>query len=235
MTAQDVLDELEKLGTPGIKKTWLRHGAKEPVFGVKIGDMQPLRKKLNGDHPLALAVFDTGVADAMYFAGLICEPKRMTKADLNRWLKAADWGMIAEYTVPWVAAESNHGRDVAIKWIDAKDERTASAGWNTLSSLVGITPDEELDLKEISALLDRVQKSVAAAPNRVKYTMNGFVIAVGSSVAPLSAKAKAVAEAIGKVEVDMGDTECKVPYAPDSIAKVEKMGRVGRKKKMARC
>jgi 3-methyladenine DNA glycosylase AlkD len=235
MTAQQVLDALEKLGTPGIKNIWLRNGAKEPVFGVKIGDMQPLKKKHMGDHALALAVYDTGVADAKYFAGLICDPAQMTKADLTRWLKAADWHMIAEYTVPWVAAESKHGRELALKWIDAKDETTAQAGWCTYSSVVSITPDDRLDLKEIEGLLNRVRKEIHAAPNRVKYTMNGFVIAVGSFVAPLTEKAKTVAKAIGPVTVDMGDNECKVPYAPDYIAKVEKKGRVGMKKKQARC
>ena len=36
---------------------------------------------------------------------------------------------------------------------------------------------------------------------------------------------------IGEVEVDHGDTACRTPFAPDYIAKVEKMGRVGKKKK----
>src|SRR5262249_2046860 len=162
---------------------------------------------------------------------LICDPAAMTKADLNRWLKAATWGMLAEYTVPWVAAESKHGRELALKWIDAKDERTALAGWATYSSLVSIAADEDLDLKEIEERLERVKKQIHSAPNRVKYTMNGFAIAVGCFVSPLSEKAKAVAKAIGIVTCDMGDTECKVPYAPDYIAKVEKMGRVGKKKK----
>ena len=197
--------------------------------------MQPLKKKLMGNNKLALELFDTGISDAKYLAGLICEPKQMTKADLNRWAKGANWYMLAEYTVPWVASESKFGRELALKWMDSKDEMIASAGWSTYSSFVSITPDEELDLKEITGLMDRVKKEIPTAQNRVKYTMNGFVIAVGSFVAPLTEKAKAVAKALGKVSVDMGDTSCNVPLATEYIAKVEKMGRVGRKKKEARC
>ena len=52
---------------------------------------------------------------------------------------------------------------------------------------------------------------------------------------PLSAKAKAVARAIGKVEVDMGDTDCKVPDALEYIEKVEKRGKQGVKRKTAMC
>ena len=65
--------------------------------------------------------------------------------------------------------------------------------------------------------------------------MNGFVIGVGSAVVPLSAKAKAVAKAVGEVEVDMGGTACKVPLATEYIAKVEKSGRLGKKRKSAMC
>ena len=48
-------------------------------------------------------------------------------------------------------------------------------------------------------------------------------------------QAKAAAKKIGKVEVDMGDTACKVPLATEYIAKVEKMGRVGKKRKTMKC
>ena len=62
-----------------------------------------------------------------------------------------------------------------------------------------------------------------------------FVIAVGGYVAALTAKAKAAAKAIGPVDVDMGDTACKVPDAFAYITKIETMGRVGKKRKTAMC
>jgi hypothetical protein len=65
--------------------------------------------------------------------------------------------------------------------------------------------------------------------------MNGFVIAAGSFVAPLTAKAKAIAKALGTVEVDMGDTSCQVPDAGEYIEKIETAGRVGKKRKHAAC
>ena len=43
------------------------------------------------------------------------------------------------------------------------------------------------------------------------------------------------AESIGKVDVDMGGTSCKVPFAPEYIDKVVKMGRLGKKRKQVRC
>lgn len=71
--------------------------------------------------------------------------------------------------------------------------------------------------------------------NRVRYAMNNYVISVGAYVQDLNAKAKLVAAKIGKVNVDVGETVCKVLEALAYIEKTKKMGRLGKKKKQARC
>jgi 3-methyladenine DNA glycosylase AlkD len=235
MTAAEVVAALKKLGTEQTKKTLLRHGAKEPVFGVKIGDMTPLRKAIRADHALALALFDTGIYDAMYLAGLVAEPPKMTKADLRKWVKAATSPTLCGYTVAWCAAESRYGPELAEEWIASKQESVAATGWATYSGVVALKPDDELDLAGVEKLLDRVQATIATAPNRVRYAMNTFVIAVGCYVVPLNKKAKAVGKAVGPVSVDVGDTDCKVPEVVPYIEKVEKMGRLGQERKTVRC
>jgi hypothetical protein len=124
---------------------------------------------------------------------------------------------------------------LALEWIESKSEQIASIGWSTLASLVSVKADDDLDLPGLKKLLARAAKEIHKAPNDVKYAMNGFVIAVGSCVAPLSELALETAEKIGEVTVDHGDTECKTPFAPAYIRKVEKMGRIGKKKKTAKC
>lgn len=235
MGAPEILAELAKLGNESTKKTLARHGAREPFFGVKIEDLKKIQKRIKKDHELALALYDSGNSDAMYLAGLIADDARMTKKDLQRWADGAYWNMLSEYTVPWVAAESPHGHEMALKWIESKREPVAAAGWSTLSSLVAIKPDAELDLAELETLLDRVGKTIHSQPNRVRYTMNNFVISVAAYVTSLTAHATKLAEKIGEVEVDMGGTACKVPYAPDYIEKIRQRGSIGKKRKTAKC
>jgi 3-methyladenine DNA glycosylase AlkD len=235
MTLNEVMTELKKLGNDQTKKTWLNHGGQGEFFGVKIGDMKTIQKKIKRDQALALELFNTGNSDAMYFAGLICDPKQMTKKQLQEWVKKATWHMVSEYTVAWAAAESQYGRELAMEWIDAKDQKIQAAGWNTYSGLLALKKDEELDIEEIDNLLNRIQQTIHTQGERVKYTMNGFVIAVGTYVPALNTRAKATGAAIGKVSVDMGGTACKVPDAVTYIKKVEGMGRVGQKRKTVFC
>lgn len=235
MTLKEVMTELERLGNEQTRKTWRNHGAGEVIFGVKIGDMKVIQKKIKRDQALALELYKTGNADAMYFAGLICDPKLMTKAQLQDWAEEATWYMHSEYIVAWAASESPFGRELALEWIDSAEEKLQASGWSTYSCLLALKKDEELDLQEIGRLMDRIGKTIHDQGERTKYTMNGFLIAVGTYVSSLSAKAKATAAAVGTVKVNMGNTACKVPDAVTYIEKVEGMGRVGQKRKTVFC
>jgi 3-methyladenine DNA glycosylase AlkD len=235
MNLSQVMSELKKKGSAQTRKTLARHGAPETMFGVKVGDLKPIAKKIKGDQALALQLYDTGNSDAMYLAGLVVDPQSMKKTQLEKWLRQATWYMLSEYTVPAVTAESPYARALAQKWMKSKDEKTAAAGWVTYTNWISITEDDGLDLSEIKTMLKQVEQQIAVAPNRVRYAMNGFVIAVGGYVKKLLSQAQATAKKIGVVKVDMGDTNCKVPNATDYIEKIVKMNRVGKKRKSARC
>ncbi len=230
-----VMQQLKKKGTEQTRKTFARHGAPDEMFGVKVADMKVIAKSIKGEQDLACELYETGNADAQYLAGMVADGGLMTKRQLQFWAKQASWHMVAETTVPGVATESPHARDLAIKWIDSKQPAIAACGWCTYAGLVAVTEDEDLDLQEIQDLLERVETQIDDAPDRVRYTMNGFVIAVGSYVQPLLRRAKQAAKRLGKVSVDMGDTACKVPLATEYIEKVENMKRVGRKRKTIKC
>src|SRR3954453_13854239 len=131
MTAHEIVRQLKPLGSESYKKTMLNHGVKEPLFGVKIEEMKKIQKRIKKDYQLALDLYDTGIYDAMYLAGLIADDPKMTKEDPRRWLAKANCSALQEYTVPWVAAESNHGRELALEWIESSEEGVASAGWAT--------------------------------------------------------------------------------------------------------
>jgi 3-methyladenine DNA glycosylase AlkD len=235
MTAKEILAELKPLGSDSYKRVMSNHGVKEPFFGVKIGDLQKIQKRIKKDYQLALDLYDTGNYDAMYLAGLIADDARMTKKDLQRWIANATHRPLASFTVPWVAAGSPHGWKLALEWIDSKKALTAEAGWATLRSLVSIKDDSELDLATLKRLLERVRKTIHQAPNDVRSQMNSFVIALGSYVKSLTDTAIQLGEKIGPISVDMGNTSCQVPFAPDYIRKVQKRGTIGKKRKSAKC
>ena len=231
MTAQTILAELKSLGNDATKKMMLKHGAQEPLFGVKIEALKVIEKKVKKDYQLAKDLYASGNADAMYLAGLIADETKMTKKDLEDWVKAANSSMIIKYTVPWIAAESKFGYELALKWIMAKQENIATAGWSTLSNLVTLVPDSELDLPGLKKILTGIEKTIHTSANDIRSTMNGFIIAAGSYVAALHDTAISLAGKIGAVTVIKEGTACKTPDAKTYIAKAIARGSMGKKKK----
>jgi 3-methyladenine DNA glycosylase AlkD len=235
MTVTDIMTELQSKGSDSIRTLLLKHGIKEPLFGVKIEHLKIIQKKVKKDYQLAKDLYATGNADAMYLAGLIADDPQMTVADLQTWVRQAVSQNISEYTVPWVAAGSPHGYELALQWIDSPDEHIAAAGWATLGNIVALRPDTALDIPALKALLARVITTIAAVDDRVRMTMNGFIIALGSYVTALSDDAIAAAKKIGTVIVDMHGRACKVPDAVAYIEKAKGKGTLGKKKKMVKC
>jgi hypothetical protein len=235
MTSQEILKQLKTMGKESTAKVLMKHGAKEPCYGVKIEDSKKLLKPVKGNLAVAKDLFNSGVYDAMYLAGLVADGSTMTKKELDTWAKSNYGGAISEYTVPWVACESQYGFELALEWITSKSEFVAVSGWATLANMVCVKEDAELDLKKIKSLLDQVEKEVHASPNRVRYVMNGFVICVGSYIASLSEYAIKVAGKIGPVKVNVGDTACKVPQAVEYINKAKAHGSLSKKKKNIKC
>lgn len=160
MTAKEIVEQLKPLGTDAYKKVLHNHGVQEPSFGVKIEELKKIQKRIKTDYQLALDLYDTSIYDAMYLAGLIADDRKMTKKNLRSWVEKANCSMLSEYTVAWVAAESKHGRELALEWIESNKENVAACGWATLSGLVAITDDSELDVAEMKRFLHRVEKTI---------------------------------------------------------------------------
>lgn len=236
MNASQILEELKPLGKDSYKRTLMKnHGVKEPCYGVAISELQKIRKRIKKDYQLAKDLYDTGNYDAMYLAGLIADDAHMTQEDLQHWVEQAYGGGLHGTTVPSVAAGSPHGDAMALRWIESNAPLIAAAGWATLSAIVSITPDAQLDLDEFRSLLKRVEKEIHQARDLPRYQMNQFVISVGSFVAPLKDTALRHAEAIGPVTADLGNNQCQVFSAPEYIRKVEARGATGKKRKGAKC
>jgi 3-methyladenine DNA glycosylase AlkD len=234
---KSVMAELKKKGKESTRNTYARHGAPiEKTLGVSVADMKVIAKTIKGQQAIAYELYETGNMEAMYLAGIVADGSQMTAKKLDEWAEGSgNIPMIMEHTVPWVATENKAGRELALRWMKSKKEHVAASGWATYTGLLATKADEELDLKEIEALLGTVVEEVAKAQNRVKSKMNSFVIAVGTYVKPLLKQAKATAQTIGNVSVDVGETACIVPLATEYIAKNESAGRIGKKKKTIRC
>lgn len=235
MNIEMVMLELEALGKERTKKMYISNGAYEPLFGVATGAMKPIVKKIKINQPLAEELYATGNYDAMYFAGIIADPKAMTASDYDRWMDAAYFYMLSDYVVAVTLSEADIAQEVADKWIASEEELRMSAGWSCYCWLLGNRKDVEFSESNISNMLDIVKDTIHQSPERTKSAMNNFLYTVGTSYLPLHEKAVETAKAIGIVEVKRDNKKNSFLNAYESIQKEVDRGRLGFKRKHVRC
>lgn len=216
MTLDEVMATLEKAGSAQTKKTYLRHGAKEPLFGVQFATLKDLSKKLRTNHDLACALWDTGNFDARNLAVKLADPAQMTPARLDAWARANDVPMCVSY-VAALASEGPHGLARAEAWLRAADVVTRGTGWSLVGALA--MRDEVTADAWFLARLAEIERTIKAVPNAERGTMNQALIAIGGRSAALRKAVAAAAKRIGPVDVDHGDTACKTPDAREYVDK----------------
>jgi 3-methyladenine DNA glycosylase AlkD len=231
----EIMSEIESPGNERTKKYYVSQGGREPLFGVASGALKPIAKRIKKNQPLAEELYATGNYDAMYLAGMIADPKKMTPSDFDRWIEKAYFHMISDFIVAVTLAETDFAQEVADKFIASGNELVMSAGWSCYEWLIGSRKDTEFSRNKIFSMLEAVEKQIHTQPNRTRYAMNGFVIAVGVSFIPLHEEAMRTAERIGEVSVSLGKGTCRVLNAFESVKRETVKGRLGFKRKNVRC
>ncbi|MCO6439286.1 MAG: DNA alkylation repair protein [Phycisphaerae bacterium] len=217
LTCRDAMRELESMGTAQNRKVYARHGVTTPMFGVSYANIGKLQKKIKRDHALALELWATGNHDARILATKIADPDAMKRKELESWAKDLDSYVIVD-AFSQLAAASPFARTLSDKWCASKGEWTGAAGWNVVGQLAMM--DAELPDDFFLRCLGVIEKEIHGRKNRVRHSMNGAMIAIGSRNERLKEAALATATKVGRVAVDHGETGCKTPHAPDYIAKM---------------
>ena len=228
MTANDILTELEALGSAQTRKIYKRHGVGGNQYGVSYANLKVLKKKVKTNHEAALHLWASGNHDARIFATMIADPEQADEVLLDDW--AAD---LSNYVVTdaytSLAGKTAYVRQKAEAWNGSDDEWKGQAAWGLLASLA--MKDNSLPDGYFEAYLEIIARAIHTRKNRVRHAMNMALIAIGARNDALEQKALAVAAQIGQVEVDHGETSCKTPDAAAYIRKTRERQRAKASKK----
>ncbi len=215
MTVQEILAQLESLGDDARRKHNTKAGAPDNQFGVKLGDIRALAKKLvakkiKTDHQLALKLWDTGNVEGQLLATLLIKPGSLSADELDKLTRSTTCAQVADWLNAYVVAEHPEKEALRRKWMKAKDRWPARAGWHLTASRIN-KGGEGLDLP---ALLDVIEKEMPHAMPEVQWTMNNTLAAIGIRDAKLRQRAIAIGEKIGLYRDWPVSKGCTPPYVP---------------------
>ncbi len=211
MTAIEILARLKSLGNDARRAHNTKAGAPDNQFGVKLGDIRTMAKKLKADHQLALDLWNTGNVEAQLLATLMIEPESLSAGELDKLTRSTTCAQVADWLNAYVVTKHPEKESLREKWMKAKDRWAARAGWNLTASRVNKSASEGLDL---IALLDRIAKEMPTAKPEVQWTMNNTLGAIGIHHAKLRKRAIAIGEKIGLYRDWPVSKGCTPPYVP---------------------
>lgn len=211
MTVNEILTRLKSLGDDARRAHNRKAGAPDNQFGVKLGDVRALAKKIRTDHELALQLWDTGNVEAQLVATLIMQPKSLSARELDRLTRSTTCAQVADWLNSYVVAQHPEKDALREKWMKAKDRWAARAGWNLTASRINKGAADSLDLP---GLLDRIEKELPKAKPEVQWTMNNTLAAIGIHHPKLRKRAVAIGEAIGLYRDWPVSKGCIIPYVP---------------------
>jgi 3-methyladenine DNA glycosylase AlkD len=133
---QAALTALEKMSTRRDRENLARFGIAAPkAFGVSVGNIQKLAKRLGRNHELADALWKTGWYEARMLTSFVDEPARVTPAQMDRWCRDFDnWG-ICDTLCFHLFDRTPHAWTMVRKWGGKREEFVKRAAFALLASL----------------------------------------------------------------------------------------------------
>ena len=210
MILKEILKELESLGDAKVRAHNTKYGAGKNQFGVKMGDIRALAKKLKTNHELALELWKTGNIDAQFLAILLMKPKSLSAGEMDRMVRSVTFVHVADWLISYVVKQHPDKESLRQEWMTTKDKMAARAGWSLTAERIAKSP-EGIDL---TALLDRIESEMATAASEVQWTMNGALAETGIHHPKHRKRALAIGEKLGIYRDFPCSKGCTSPFAP---------------------
>ena len=210
MTPEETLTQLEALGNEKMRTQNTRNGAGDNQFGVRLGEIRKLAKKIKTNHELALALWETGNIDARLLATLLVTPKALSSSELDRMVRSVTFVQVADWLNAYVVKKHPDKETLRQEWMSAEDPMAARAGWN-LTSERAVKSPEGLDL---AALLDRIESEMGTADPTAQWTMNACLAEIGIHFPDHRKRALDLGERLGVYRDYPTSKGCTSPFAP---------------------
>lgn len=218
MTRTETLAHLKALTNEKTFKHNLKWGVGNNQYGVKLGDIKALAKKLKTNHSLALELWETNNFDAQLLATLLLDVNQLTHEHLDKLTCSGIYAQVTDWLYAYVIKEHPANETLRKTWMQSDNVMAARAGWSLTSGRISRNPEGIT----IEALLNRIENEMAMADPAVQWTMNACLAQIGIKFPEHRSKAIAIGEKLGVFKDYPTSKGCTSPFAPIWIAEMVK-------------
>jgi 3-methyladenine DNA glycosylase AlkD len=197
MTTREVLAWLKKKGTRRTVLGMARYGIEaKRAFGVPMGTLLSLRKKLGKDHDLATALWASGWYEARLLAALVDDPARVTRRQMNAWAARFENWADCDTVCFSLFDRTPFAWERARQWVKSPREFVKRGGFVLMACLA--LHDKAAPDKRFLAMLPLIERGAGDERNFVKKAVSWALRGIGRRNRSLNAAAVAVAKRLAQ-------------------------------------
>jgi 3-methyladenine DNA glycosylase AlkD len=195
----DVLAWLERRGTARNVKAMARYGiVAKRAFGVPMGTLLSLKKKLGKDHTMSIALWKSGWYEARLLAALVGDPERVTRGQMNAWAAGFENWADCDTVCFHLFDRTPFAWEKARQWSASAREFVKRGGFVLMACLA--LHDKRTPDTRFRAFLPLIEKGARDERNFVKKGVNWALRSIGRRSAALNKAASAVARRLARSE-----------------------------------
>ncbi|WP_406698765.1 DNA alkylation repair protein [Singulisphaera sp. Ch08] len=97
MAVKEILAPLESLGDDVRRAHSTKAGTPDNQFGVKLGDIRAMARRIKTDHELAIHLWDTGNVEAQLLTTLVIKTKSLSADELDKLTRSTICAQVADW------------------------------------------------------------------------------------------------------------------------------------------
>ncbi len=184
--AEDILRELRSKGDPAGLKDLARYGIRNDraLGGIRMSDLRAMAKRIGTDHPVALALWSSGVHEARLLATMVGDPTALTKRQMESWARDFDsWDLVDGACIN-LFCRTPHAWSMAVEWSGRSQEYVKRAGFVLMAALAG--HDKAASDTQFQSLLPVIEREAGDRRNFVRKAVNWALRQIGKRNAILN-------------------------------------------------
>ncbi len=199
MHCKDILQQLESLSNPEAVAGMARFGINSNnTYGVSIPALRKIARDTGKDHALALALWQSGIHEARILAGMIDEPEKVTREQMESWAVDFDSWDVCDQVCSNLFDKTEFARHKALEWSGRKEEFVKRAGFVLMAALA--VHDKKANDEEFLKFLPIIKREAIDDRNFVKKAVNWALRQIGKRNLNLNRAAIETAKEIQEID-----------------------------------
>lgn len=199
INAEMILEELRGMANPENVKGMARFGiSSENTLGISMPVIRLMAKEYRKNHELAIDLWDSGIHEARILAALIDDPKKVTEAQMEKWVKQFDSWDVCDQCCMNLFDKTPFAVKKIFEWSERDEEFVKRAAFAMIATIA--VHNKKMDDEELIEFLPLIKEKSTDGRNFVKKAVNWALRQIGKRNMYLNGKALDTAQEILKSE-----------------------------------